>query len=53
LYMMLCGLPPFFGKTNSEILVAIKKGIYTLAHKPFLTCSIEVINIIINIIFIG
>ena len=46
LYIMLCGSPPFYGKTTQEILAAIKKGVYTLAHKPFLTCSIEVINCI-------
>lgn len=43
LYILLCGTPPFFGKTTKDIVIAIKKGVYTLSHKPFQNCSIEVI----------
>ena len=39
---MLCGSPPFYGKTTEEILISIKRGFYTLAHKPFIACSVEV-----------
>lgn len=46
LYILLCGSPPFFGKNTKEIVMAIKKGTYTLSHKPFLDCSIEVKDLI-------
>lgn len=42
LYILLCGTPPFFGKATKDIVAAIKKGVYTLSHKPFQNCSIEV-----------
>jgi len=42
LYIMLCGSPPFYGKTTQDIIIAIKKGVYSLSHKPFLNCSVEV-----------
>lgn len=46
LYILLCGTPPFFGKATKDIVIAIKKGVYTLSHKPFQNCSIEVKDLI-------
>jgi calcium-dependent protein kinase len=46
LYIMLSGSPPFYGKDNREILRAVEKGVFTLSLKPFLSCSIEVKDLI-------
>eukprot|EP00331_Platyophrya_macrostoma_P013003 CAMPEP_0176418970 /NCGR_PEP_ID=MMETSP0127-20121128/7781_1 /TAXON_ID=938130 /ORGANISM="Platyophrya macrostoma, Strain WH" /LENGTH=491 /DNA_ID=CAMNT_0017799383 /DNA_START=45 /DNA_END=1520 /DNA_ORIENTATION=+ len=46
LYIMLSGSPPFYGKDNREILKAVEKGVFTLSLKPFLSCSIEVKDLI-------
>jgi len=46
LYVMLCGKPPFSGKTNKQILDNVKKGFYSFAHKPFRLCSLEVKDLI-------
>ena len=35
LYILLCGAPPFFGKSTKDIVASIKKGVYTLSHEPF------------------
>lgn len=50
LYIILCGSPPFPGKSPKDILIAIKKGVYTLSHKPFLNCSIEVKDLITKLL---
>jgi len=33
MYTMLCGHPPFYGKTDNEVLRKVKKGIYSFDHK--------------------
>ena len=29
LYILLCGYPPFFGQNEREVLMKVKKGVYT------------------------
>lgn len=41
LYIMLCGLPPFNGGTDDEIMQKVKIGKYNFNHKPFKLCSDE------------
>eukprot|EP00931_Biecheleriopsis_adriatica_P085110 TRINITY_DN5933_c0_g1_i3.p1 TRINITY_DN5933_c0_g1~~TRINITY_DN5933_c0_g1_i3.p1 ORF type:complete len:578 (-),score=167.09 TRINITY_DN5933_c0_g1_i3:168-1823(-) len=33
MYTMLCGYPPFYGKTDQEVLSKVKKGIYSFDQK--------------------
>eukprot|EP01016_Furgasonia_blochmanni_P032966 TRINITY_DN3411_c0_g1_i5.p1 TRINITY_DN3411_c0_g1~~TRINITY_DN3411_c0_g1_i5.p1 ORF type:complete len:354 (+),score=123.19 TRINITY_DN3411_c0_g1_i5:493-1554(+) len=50
LYIMLCGVPPFYGKSNKEILAAIKKGTYTMSYKPFENVSADAKDLIQKLI---
>ena len=43
---MLSGVPPFFGRTNKDILKSVLKGLYTFNLKPFKLCSDEVKDLI-------
>ena len=29
LYVMLCGYPPFYGKTDVQIMAKVRKGVYS------------------------
>ena len=46
LYVMLSGVPPFYGRNNKEILKSVLRGVYTFNLKPFKTCSDEVKDLI-------
>ena len=46
LYILLCGVPPFSGKTHKHILRRVKKGEYRLDRKQFESCSPEVLDLI-------
>eukprot|EP01017_Pseudomicrothorax_dubius_P037117 TRINITY_DN539_c0_g1_i11.p1 TRINITY_DN539_c0_g1~~TRINITY_DN539_c0_g1_i11.p1 ORF type:complete len:472 (-),score=153.12 TRINITY_DN539_c0_g1_i11:130-1545(-) len=50
LYILLCGSPPFFGKTTRDILLAVQKGEFSMTHKAFQTCSPEVKDLISKLI---
>ena len=41
LYILLCGLPPFNGKTDSEIMNAVRKGTYHFSGLIWLNVSSE------------
>jgi len=46
LYILLCGVPPFTGKTHKHILRKVKKGVYEMDRPQFKKCSPEVLNLI-------
>lgn len=35
MYTMLCGYPPFYGKTDQEVLSKVRKGLYTFDSKDW------------------
>ena len=46
LYMLLVGIPPFDGETNSEIISKVKKGIFNNKAKRYINASNEVKDLI-------
>lgn len=42
LYIMLCGYPPFNGRTDDEIYQKIMKGDYQFKEKDWFSASLEV-----------
>jgi len=46
LYIMISGSPPFYGPTNTHILRAVQKGVYSLELKAFKTVSDDVKDLI-------
>lgn len=50
LYVMLSGVPPFFGRNNKAILKSVLKGLYTFNLKPFKMCSDEVKDLIAKLL---
>ncbi|EGR31676.1 protein kinase domain protein [Ichthyophthirius multifiliis] len=50
LYILLSGVPPFFGDDDSEILQAVKKGIYTFEIPEFEGVSNSAKDLISNMI---
>lgn len=50
LYILLSGVPPFFGDDDSEILTAVKKGVYSFDIPEFEGVSNSVKDLIQNMI---
>jgi len=46
LYILICGVPPFGGKTHKHILRRVKRAEYKLEKKQFKVCSPELIDLI-------
>ncbi len=46
LYILICGRPPFHGKTNVEILKKVAAGEINFDHAPFKTASDDVKELI-------
>ena len=46
LYILLCGVPPFAGKTHKHILRRVKKGEYSMERAQFKKCSPDVLELI-------
>ena len=46
LYILICGRPPFHGKTNVEILKKVAAGEINFDHSPFKTASEDVKELI-------
>lgn len=43
---MLCGIPPFTGDSDEDIMEAAKKGKFNFNHKPFDNVSNDAKNLI-------
>lgn len=52
LYIMLCGKPPFGGKTNTEILKNVVKGAFTFDPPAFEKCSDLAKDLISNLLVV-
>lgn len=50
LYILLCGVPPFGGKSHKHILKKVKKGKYNMEREQFSVCSPEVLDLIQKLI---
>jgi len=46
LYILLSGIPPFYGDTDKEIFKMIEKGVYSLDFPQFSLVSDEALDLI-------